>query len=334
VDELMRRDGARLVLLGTPHHGTHATVDALLGKSAALRGLVWRDTAQPMSAVLAMLAEFRGLLQLLPQPGFTDTSSTCDADASLDFQRADTWAALAAANHDRWFGDGLAALPGQPALEAGGWLWRKATGADAGLPAAYADRTIAVHGVARRTPCGVCIKDGRLHLVATARGDGVVTWASGQLDGIGRHYYLPADHGELTTRSDGFPALTELLERGTTRLIAATPPAMRETSGDTATRYDAGPPEALDTALLMRGLSGGTCRPRRPAARLARSCSRALNVQVRAGDLRFVSTPLMVGHYEHDPIAGPQAVVDRELLDGALSERYRLGLYAGPRGSA
>jgi hypothetical protein len=59
-----------------------------------------------------------------------------------------------------------------------------------------------------------------------------------------------------------------------------------------------------------------------------------MNVQVRAGDLRFVSTPLMVGHYEHDPIAGPQAVVDRELLDGALSERYRLGLYAGPRGSA
>jgi len=62
--------------------------------------------------------------------------------------------------------------------------------------------------------------------------------------------------------------------------------------------------------------------------------SRSMTVQVRAGDLRFVSTPLMVGHYEHDPIAGPQQVVDRELLDGALSERHRLGLYAGPRGSA
>lgn len=326
VDELMRRDGARLVMLGTPHHGTHAAVEALLGKSAALRGLVWRESAQPMSAVLAMLAEFRGVLQLLPQAG--------SADDPLDFQHADTWTALAAANHDRWFGDGLAALPLQPALDEGSWLWRQATGGEAGLPDAYANRTIAVHGVAPRTPCGLRIDGGRLQMLATARGDGTVTWASGQLDGIGRHYYLPVDHGELTTHRDSFPALTELLERGTTRLLAATPPAARQAAGDIPSCYDAGPPEALDTALLMRGLSGGSRRPRRPAARLARACSRTLNVQVRAGDLRFVSTPLMVGHYEHDPIAGPQSIVDRELLDGALSERYRLGLYAGPRGSA
>jgi hypothetical protein len=73
----------------------------------------------------------------------------------------------------------------------------------------------------------------------------------------------------------------------------------------------------------------GPARPAPPAGG-----SRSMTVQVRAGDLRFVSTPLMVGHYEHDPIAGPQRVVDRELLDGALSERHRLGLYAGPRGSA
>ncbi|WP_310459840.1 CHAT domain-containing protein [Sphaerotilus sp.] len=328
VDELMRRDGARLVMLGTPHHGTYAAVEALLGKSAALRGLVWRDTAQPMSTVLATLAEFRGLLQLLPQPG------SSDADGNPDFQHTDTWTALGQANRDRWFGDTLAAVPRQQALDAGSWLWRQATGVDAALPAAYADRTIAVHGVARHTPCGVRIEAGRLQMVATARGDGTVTWASGQLDGIGRHYYLPADHGELTTSRDGFPALTELLERGATRRIPSTPPATRDTAADTPTRYDAGPPEALDTALLMRGLSGGTRRPSRPAARLTRTCSRTMNVQVRAGDLRFVSTPLMVGHYEHDPIAGPQAVVDRELLDGALSERYRLGLYAGPRGSA
>ena len=42
----------------------------------------------------------------------------------------------------------------------------------------------------------------------------------------------------------------------------------------------------------------------------------------------------MVGHYEQDPIAGPQALIDRELLDGDLSERHSLGLYAGPRGTA
>jgi hypothetical protein len=334
VDELMRRDGARLVMLGTPHHGTHAAVEALLGKSAALRGLVWRDTAQPMGTALATLGGFRGLLQLLPRHGFGEPGDRTCAEDRPDFQHAGTWTALGQANRDRWFGDGHAAAPSQHALDEGSWLWRQATGADAALPPAYSDRTVAVHGAAGRTPCGVHIDGGRLQMVGTARGDGTVTWASGRLDGIGRHYYLPAEHGELTTSRDGFPALTELLERGSTRLIPDTPPATRDAAPDTATRYDAGPPEALDTALLMRGLSGGTRRPRQPAARVARTCSRAMTVQVRAGDLRFVNTPLMVGHYEHDPIAGPQAVVDRELLDGALSERYRLGLYAGPRGTA
>ena len=34
--------------------------------------------------------------------------------------------------------------------------------------------------------------------------------------------------------------------------------------------------------------------------------------------------------YEGDPIAGPQQLIDRELLDGDLSQRHSLGLYAGP----
>ena len=42
----------------------------------------------------------------------------------------------------------------------------------------------------------------------------------------------------------------------------------------------------------------------------------------------------MVGQYEGDPIAGPQRLIDRELLDGDLSQRHSLGLYAGPLGSA
>jgi hypothetical protein len=61
---------------------------------------------------------------------------------------------------------------------------------------------------------------------------------------------------------------------------------------------------------------------------------RRLEVAVRACDLRFVSVPIMVGHYEQDPIAGPEGLIDSELLDGELRERYSLGLYAGPRGTA
>jgi CHAT domain-containing protein len=60
----------------------------------------------------------------------------------------------------------------------------------------------------------------------------------------------------------------------------------------------------------------------------------ALKVRVRAMDLRFVTQPIMVGHYEQDAISGAESIIDRDLVDRALSERYNLGLYAGPVGTA
>ncbi|MBM4259759.1 MAG: CHAT domain-containing protein [Deltaproteobacteria bacterium] len=93
--------------------------------------------------------------------------------------------------------------------------------------------------------------------------------------------------------------------------------------------YDAGPPTIDDPASMERKLVGGSLRNR-----VSTRAKRRLEVAVKAGDLRFLSVPIMVGHYEQDPIAGPQALIDRELLDGALSERYSLGLYSGQCGTA
>lgn len=59
-----------------------------------------------------------------------------------------------------------------------------------------------------------------------------------------------------------------------------------------------------------------------------------LDVAVRAADLRFVDRPILVGHYDRDVIAGAEALIDDELLAGALRERHELGLYAGQRGTA
>ena len=61
----------------------------------------------------------------------------------------------------------------------------------------------------------------------------------------------------------------------------------------------------------------------RPAA----SARRTLKVGVLATDLRFVDQPILVGHYEQDPISGPEALIDAELLAGELQQRYQLGVY-------
>ena len=51
-------------------------------------------------------------------------------------------------------------------------------------------------------------------------------------------------------------------------------------------------------------------------------------------DLRWATRPILVGHYEQDPISGPEALIDRELVGGALAMRYDLGMYAGSLGTA
>lgn len=82
---------------------------------------------------------------------------------------------------------------------------------------------------------------------------------------------------------------------------------------------------------------GGAGRGRQKTPRRGDTRStlrRRLSVSVHAADLRFHVQPLLIGHYEQDPIAGPQAIVDRDLLGGALSQRHSLGLYPGPLGTA
>lgn len=99
--------------------------------------------------------------------------------------------------------------------------------------------------------------------------------------------------------------------------------------GDERVRVDEHEPPPLATGTASDPLLGTPPR-RRSRARPRRR----LEVSVKAMDLRFLTCPLLLGHYDQDPIAGAEALIDRELLDGDLSQRYRLGLYAGATGTA
>jgi hypothetical protein len=331
MDALMRRDGARFVMLGTPNQGAYSMVENLLGKGDTLRSLVRLDVTHDMKAVLDIVAGFRGALQLLPKPGFVDTfqGQPGGGDPDQKFQLAKTWRDYQPKVFDFWFGNGQSATPTQKELDAGGWLWRQDGENTPMLPEAYERKTAYVFGVARNTPCGVREEKGRLKMVGTTQGDGTVTWASGRIGGIGHYYYLPAPHGDLPSARDYFPALTELLAGGATSGLPSSPPATRAVEQPRPVVYDAGPPTLDGGDAVARGLMGGP-----PRNRVAPRPKRRLEVAVKAMDLRFLSQPILLGHYEQDPIAGPEALIDRELLDGDLSQRRSLGLYAGPRGTA
>ena len=338
MDTLMRRDGARLVMLGTPHQGSHAMVENLLGKGRALRTLARLDLRHDMQQVLNIVAGFRGALQLLPKPDFIDTfQGQPDGGENHNYGAPLTWTELQQLNTDLWFGDRLCGLPDSATLDSASWLWtqdKKTLGSGTPLlPEAYQSKSIYVFGVAANTPCGVRVESRgeqrRLRMVGTTRGDGTVTWDSGRIGGIGSFYYLPALHGDLLSTKSGFAALGELLVTGATSGLDKSPPVVRSAGPERPVSYDPGPPNAVDAGSLAAAVIGGS-----PGKQITPRGKRRLEVDLRAMDLRFVASPILVGHYENDPIAGAEALIDCELMDGELTQRHALGLYAGPIGSA
>jgi pimeloyl-ACP methyl ester carboxylesterase len=157
MDALMARDGARLVMLGTPNQGAYSMVENLLGKGDTLRSLVRLDVRHDMQEVLQIVSGFRGALQLLPKPGFVDTfQGQPDGGWTAGFRQAETWRRLPEEGvrflvRQRQVGDA-----GQEQLDAGELAvatgWRGDAGA-ARRP--MRAKAVYVFGVARNTPCGI-----------------------------------------------------------------------------------------------------------------------------------------------------------------------------------
>ncbi|MCX5956199.1 MAG: CHAT domain-containing protein [Cyanobacteria bacterium] len=324
-NELMGRSGARFVMLGTPNQGSHQMVETLLGKSDLIRKLARIDSRQSMQQILTIMAGFPGLLQLLPKPGFREAG---DVQQRHDYFQAGVWQELKQLNHDRWIGDGIAATPSKAVLAQSRWLWDQ-EGPE--LPERHQQKVIYVYGQASMTPCGLLEQNDRLKMLGTPAGDGVVTWASGPIPGIGSFYAMPVEHAALCNSAAHFAAIIDLLATGSTepaRLRAVnTMPTLRSATAPVV--YEAGPIPYPTEEEVALSLLGG--RKRQPLQARPAPC---LQVCCKAMDLRFVTQPVMVGHYLQDAISGPEALIDRELVDRELSMRHRLGLYAGAQGTA
>jgi CHAT domain-containing protein len=324
--QLIQRDGARVLLLGTPNHGSFHMVATLIGHSPLIRRLARVDPDGDLQGQLDAMAAFPGALQWLPQPGWAEEES----GAPLPFQAVSwfdpaLWTQLQACNRDPSFGDGHGATPTQDALEKGAWLWNQNQTALPALPGVDPGTVILVNGKAPITPCALDLENGHPRLLGTPDGDGLVTWRSAALGNVGKTYLMEADHGGLTCRREFFPALLELLNQGTTTLLPEMPTS---TQGRRRPIAPEPVPWPSDEELL-RGLVGGQTPPAADQPAIA-----SLRVSCHAMDLRFIQCPLMVGHYEQDPIAAAEAMIDQHIVAGELSSRERLGVYAGPVGTA
>jgi len=324
-DEFLGRDGSRFVMLGTPNRGSHLMVEMLLGKGGTLRKLTMLQGCD-LQDTLDLVAAFRGALQLLPQPGFVDGGTPI-----ADYLREQVWQDLKPKVFDFWFGNFRVGVPAQLACDEARSLWSLPGFATPAVPGHRPDKVIYVCGKADNTACGLAVAGDRVKMVGTSEGDGSVSWASGRIEGIGEAYLMEAAHGDLAATPEHFEALAQLLADGTTtKLPRGWPGASR--GGATATVvYDAGPTALPSDEEAARSLLGSVPRPHR--ARRAAPVA-VLQVAVTAMDLRYAADPILVGHYERDPISGAEAIIDRDLVGNGLTMRQHLGLYPGAIGSA
>lgn len=318
-EQIAKRPNSHLIMLGTPNQGSYAAVESLIGKSQGMRYLASLDFHHNLQQVLDVVGEFDGLLHLLPK----DTST----ENNLDYFDPATWDRLKTLNRDRWFGSGqgFGAIPSKARLNTAKKAWEALKQQEeSSIP--HAKRIAYVFGMDTHTPLNLKIEDDKLVLEGTTEGDGSVTWEAGRLTGLdaSQYWYMPASHANLTNSPAHFAAIAELLQTGATKQLEQTPPRQRSRI-NRSYRYEAGPvlhASAEEVALAFFG--------DRPQRESVEDTTQTLHVAVRAMDLRFVQQPILCGHYQADAIASAERMIDQYLLNGALSQRERLGIYAGP----
>jgi pimeloyl-ACP methyl ester carboxylesterase/tetratricopeptide (TPR) repeat protein len=301
---------SRLIMLGTPNHGSHSVPFMLTGRDSLIKKLALLDLKNSKKELLSFVADYPGVLELLPNHG------------SMDLYAEKGWDELLGADGK---GDADWRLPSVQDLDEARRI-RDELDASPG----DAERMCYVAGWARATPSDVGIEqddDGAQRIVfkATSHGDGRVPWSSGMLKNV-KTWYMPVAHGDLSRHEEGFPAILDLLEKGSTLVLSETPPEFRDLADQFEMTEERSPLYPTYNDLATSALGGGEGDVREKTATRIR-------VDIVHGNLAFASHPVMVGHYEGDTIVSAEASLDRA-LGGPLFRRLRLGRYPGAVGEA
>ena len=336
---LLARDGARLLMLGTPNGGSWSPMQTLSGD----------DTFGNALAAFGSLFDNSGAREAMAgMPGFLQLQASL-LDKTLGLDRAESWQKLAdqdmasLAERSIWHLEGVQrtlyqwGAPPQSVLDQSVAL-RKRLDAQAASLGSDAARMLLVVGHAAFTPAGYTFSDAGLeYLDAPGGGDGRVPLSCALLPGV-RTWKLDASHGDLPSTTSAFPAFLELLVSGDTMLLDALD-VSAAAAATTAAPASRGAAAADASAALVRsrpsrGLLGSeppssTADVLGGSVRVATDDGKkgaTLHVSVLNVDLKFVHQPLLVGHYRSIGLTGTEAVVDR-LVAASMSKSLSAGLY-------
>ncbi len=312
-EKLNQSAGFRLLFLGAPLGGSFRIPYVLMGKDAIIDKLSKIDIFHSKKELLQMFCRYQGILSLLP---LTD-------DAANDFSDESTWKNMGKALGSDW------PIPSGTDLNA--FKTYRNNIHNALGPGDYAN-AIYVAGRDTSTPCGYRIDQTaagpQLVFLSTAEGDQSVTWESGIPKKMIENktvYYANVSHGSLSNEASLFAAYSELMSKGNTALLTKVRPVVRGEEKLFKT------PEVTDFDLSADGIENtllGLGNMEAAAPEIV-----PLKVIISKGDLRYASYPLLAGHFDNDGILSAEKAIDN-YMSGALSERLKLGIYAGRIGSS
>lgn len=316
---IARLPGSRVLMLGTPNAGSYEAVRWLTGHNPTQARLALLDFTQSTTDIVDLVRTYPGLLELLPF-----------ADSDPDFSDAGLWQALREQIGARWKTAEAADL--KRARDT--WTRLQAAPVDVRFiryVAGCQPATVIDYRVGDESdPWPPARK--RIDFVATSRGDGTVSWASGALPGVPMWYAIDTAHDFLCAQTRAFDAYLDILSSGGTTRLPAHPPATTRTAIGADEVFLLAPVPPADgipapADLGAFGFGGGA-----PPAPEQSVRSLPIVVRVRHCELSYACHPVMIGHYSGDTIVSAEASMDRR-MDGALSRSLRLGRYPGATGT-
>jgi hypothetical protein len=190
------RDGARggrLVMLGTPNHGSYLMLQAACGLAGTIAKLATVDQRHGIADIIRIHNTWIGSFQMLPSPERDRAAEPFyDAKTYGDLNVPQNVLDQAGAHH-RFLGEVI-----------------------------DGDRMVYVAGSSQPTLAGLSdpsrLRDPTAYL-GTTQGDGSVSHALGLLKGV-RAYFIEEEHSALTGNAKVLSALDDLMTKGTTDILS------------------------------------------------------------------------------------------------------------------
>jgi pimeloyl-ACP methyl ester carboxylesterase len=195
------RSGGRLIMLGTPNHGSYAVPQILTGLEPMVKKLARVDLRHNLREVTEIATSFLGSYQMLPSPYVAEGADVLYRAESYGAGRGVPQHHL---DRARAFHEQLRHVVDPK-------------------------RMVYVAGFNRTTLCGVrpgAPLDSADAYLTTREGDGRVPHLLGRLEGV-KTYYVEEDHGDLPGNRKVLQAMGELLEHGETDRLPREMPALR-----------------------------------------------------------------------------------------------------------